>query len=171
MTEPRSADQQISWTDLRALVNYDHQTGIFTWAKAIGGNTKVGKELGLEYKGRWRMGIRGIFYIRSRLAWFYMTGKWPVDQIDHKDRNSLNDRFENLREATKWQNLSNRSKYRGKSKYRGVIPYRNGWRANIGHKGPLRYLGDFKTEENAALAYNFWAAELHGEFAVLNMVS
>ena len=58
------------------------------------------------------------------------------------------------------------------SKYRGVTWYapRKTWRARIGFSGKKTVLGYFKTEEEAALAYNIAAKAAHGDFAILNEI-
>lgn len=94
---------------------------------------------------------------------------------DHKDRNTLNNQRNNLRKASRSQNNANtRSRNNSVSKYLGVSPFvKNGkskWRANICKDKKIYHLGYFKTEEDAALAYNKKALELHGEFANLNQV-
>jgi hypothetical protein len=58
--------------------------------------------------GRRQISIDNLTYLASRLAWLYMTGRWPKEEIDHIDRDKGNDRWENLREATHQQNQLNR---------------------------------------------------------------
>jgi hypothetical protein len=111
----------------------------------------------------------------------HLREKWPTKmvsmhqvimadkEIDHKDRNGLNCRRENLRYATRSQNGANRVWPRGKkSPFRGVSPCGNKWRSAIQVKRKLMYIGLFDTPEEAALAYNKQAVMHHGEFAVLN---
>lgn len=97
--------------------------------------------------------------------------------VDHIDRNGLNCLEENLRFCTVSQNAMNKSSKRNStSKYLGVhfakmiqgkkiYTY---WRADIKAKGRSRFIGFFKTEENAAIAYNIFAEKYHGEFANFN---
>ncbi len=93
---------------------------------------------------------------------------------DHIDRNGLNNQRYNLRIATHSQNSSNKKSYRtGNSKFLGVF-----WRerykcfvAAIGKNGKKIHVGHYKTENEAAEAYNKKASELHGEFANLNIIS
>lgn len=97
-------------------------------------------------------------------------------QIDHIDRNRLNNHKYNLRLATPAQNLQNRDKFKTygqqitTSKYKGVtyLWNNNCWKSQIGYKGNVVYLGCYDTEIEAALAYNYAASILFGEFAKLN---
>lgn len=98
------------------------------------------------------------------------------DYVDHIDRDTLNNQRKNLRTCTPTENCFNRSKWtiRTSSKFKGVCK-RHGaiektWRARISKNGFRHNLGDFRTEKEAALAYDEKAIELFGEFAVLNIV-
>jgi hypothetical protein len=90
-------------------------------------------------------------------------------QVDHIDHNGLNNQKSNLRNCTLSQNARNR-KARGKSKYLGVYFYgENLFRADIRpseHK--TIHLGLFKSEIDAARAYDNEAKKYYGEFANLN---
>lgn len=93
-------------------------------------------------------------------------------ELDHWDRNGLNNQEYNIRECTHQQNNFNRRSKR-KGKYKGVSCNKNENRANkylaqIKYNNKPIYLGRFKTEEDAAIAYDKKAAELFGEFACLN---
>ena len=92
--------------------------------------------------------------------------------IDHKDRDGLNCQKSNLRPCTKSQNAMNQKIQSGcSSKYKGVSVRKNGRiSAKIKINQKQIGLGDFKTEELAALAYNKKAVELFGEFAKLNTI-
>lgn len=96
--------------------------------------------------------------------------------VDHANRNSLDNRKCNLRLATRSQNMGNRISRIGASKYKGVHwrPSMSKWRAQItaGAKGDKQLkLGNFDTEDEAALAYNAAALEKWGEYAFLNEVN
>lgn len=93
--------------------------------------------------------------------------------VDHINRNSLDNRLENLRICTNTENLRNANKRKNaKSTFKGVCPIKNrpAWRALIKINGKQQYLGYFKSEVEAALAYNEAAKRYFGEFAVLNQV-
>lgn len=97
------------------------------------------------------------------------TGK----KVDHISGNTLDNRRDNLRHATRSQNAVNRplasnntSGYRGVSFHKG----KGRWRASIKQDGRAIYLGSFSDKEDAARAYNEAALRLFGEFAILNEV-
>lgn len=94
-------------------------------------------------------------------------------EVDHIDRNGLNNQKSNLRLATRAQNLANRGKL-GKnksSKYKGVCRHKNKWQASIKTSGEQIYLGRYETEEAAAMAYNYAAQKYFGEYAFLNKIA
>lgn len=95
-------------------------------------------------------------------------------KIDHVDHNGLNNTRNNLRIASNNQNMYNARKWRipTSSKYRGVYwcKSRKVWRVEITTNKIKKYLGKYNNEEDAALAYNIAAIDLHGEFANLNVI-
>ena len=97
----------------------------------------------------------------------------PKIFIDHIDGNPLNNQRSNLRIVTNQQNQFNQIKRPNtSSKYKGVSWYkrRNSWVATIRYNKKTYNLGYFKTEEEAALAYNEKASELFGKHARLNEI-
>lgn len=114
--------------------------------------------------------IKGAGYYEHVLAWFYMTGEWPLNEIDHrrpgKEFKSDN-RWSELRLATTSLNAINRLKQRGTtSRFKGVrwIQSRSKWRADIRVDGRKKFLGYFNQEEAAAEKYKVVARETYGEF-------
>jgi hypothetical protein len=99
----------------------------------------------------------------------------PDGEVDHINGNGLDNRKCNLRICTRTENMYNRRPKRGgTSKYKGVWYERHAnhgrWRAQIRAGGKAINLGSFHNEEDAAIAYNKAALELHGDFALLNNV-
>ena len=93
--------------------------------------------------------------------------------VDHRDGNGLNNQKSNLRVATPSQNAANKSSIQnGYSKYLGISWHKKikRWEARISKNNKSHYLGVFKTEIEAAIAYNNAATKLHGEFANLNKI-
>lgn len=105
-----------------------------------------------------------------RILYEIFIGPIPEKMIvDHKDRNPINNSLDNLRLATVSQNTINRTRQKHR-KYTGVYAPRNGkkWEARTSHKGKAISLGWYESEIEAAKAYNQYALEKFGEFAVLN---
>lgn len=94
---------------------------------------------------------------------------------DHKDGDTLNNQRYNLRIVTKSQNNCNRISHRKSvSKYKGVSydKSRSKWQSHIKDTKTKKhiFIGRFNNEQDAAIAYNNKASELHGEYARLNTI-
>lgn len=95
----------------------------------------------------------------------------PKVEVDHRDHDGLNNRRGNLRACSKLQNQHNQQKPRGKSsKFKGVSWFKHcrRWAAQIMVKGKAINIGYYKTELEAARAYDAAAKEHFGEFAHVN---
>jgi hypothetical protein len=154
---------------IRSLLDYDPESGIMVWKKGRRGGCKKGDVAGNKRKdGRWMIIVDFKHYLRSRLAWFHFYGKWPVADIDHKNLARDDDRIDNLREATRSQNLANREKkISNRSGYKGVSfdKSRGRWQSSISCDKKRKNLGRFNCPTAAYLAYCRAAKELHAEFA------
>lgn len=143
----------ITQAELKNRLNYDPITGVFTWKIANGNRVAVGDVAG-SYTGHGyiRIIIDKKSYRAHRLAWLYMTGNWPSDQIDHINHKRDDNRFCNLRECSNSENSQNRSKQsNNKSGCVGIswVPNRNKWAAYIDVDGKRISLGRYETLEKA----------------------
>jgi hypothetical protein len=152
---------------LRALLHYDRETGEFLWLKRMNPRVHAGHIAGTLTRDRYRViAINGRPYRAHRLAWLYMTGQWCSRVIDHRDGDPSNNRWSNLRRATKSQNSANRRIPRNNAwGLKGVSRHRGRWCATICRKGRRHYLGSFPTPQAAHAAYVKAARKLFGEFA------
>lgn len=96
-----------------------------------------------------------------------MTGEDPANDVDHLDGDTANNRWRNLRPATKHQNLRNSRLHRGKALPKGVSHCAGTWRlrASIYVDGKQKHLGMFDTPDEAHAAYRAAAQAAFGEFA------
>lgn len=159
----------LTQAELKEIVHYDPDTGLFTWAK---GRKKaaLGTPAGRPRKpdGRMMVGVLGSKYLGSRLAWLYMTGQWPEKLVDHRDRDLTNDRWINLRLATHSENSHNASlRPDNTSGVKGVWYAKSVklWVAEIAYQGKSKKLGYFKTKELAVEFMGLAREMIHGEFA------
>lgn len=161
---------KISHQELLRVLDYDANTGIFTWKIDPTTSIKAGTVAGNRKKGgTWYRLIRynKIGYLAHRLAWFYVYGVWPNGMIDHIDRNKDNNSISNLREVTAHQNAQNINKHNGpkkknKSKYIGVSRSSSGkWYTRIMAYGKNHYGGSYDTELEAHIAYLELKQKLH----------
>ena len=110
---------------------------------------------------------KGAVKLLHRVIWCYMTGEWPVSQIDHIDGNPKNNKWSNLRLATNTQNSRNSGKPKNNtSGFKGVSWCKRDkvWRAQIDANKKVYRLGDFLTKEEAYKAYCKACLKYHGEF-------
>ena len=164
----------ITAKQLHALLSYDPKTGIFVWlVDPPRGTKRAGKVAGSAKQKTEKLSyvditIKGTQYGAHVLAVLYMTGTLPKNHVDHKDGNGLNNKWNNLREATNSENLANASSYStNTSGARGVTWNKRlgRWQAQIKFRGKNIYLGLFDKIDDAQAAYSKKAIELFGEFA------
>lgn len=151
------------------LLEYRPKTGAFTWKEASGrwGRIPAGTIAGSLNKGGYRyIRIGRAIYRACRLAWLITYGKWPDGQIDHINRDTGDDRIDNLRDVTQSENKKNCGIYcNNSSGYRGVSfdKSREKWVAHINlGNGKKKRIGRFNSAEDAAMALEVKKGESHG---------
>lgn len=152
---------------LKELLDYDPVTGIFRRKSVPAGCHcyAVGDVCGEKFgEGYVRLRLPQGRYQAHRLAWLYMTGSWPVGQIDHINGKKDENRFSNLRDVSSAFNTQNVTAARSNSKtgFLGVTPLRDKFRATIRVDGKQYSLGVYATPELAFAAYVAAKRDMHG---------
>jgi len=155
---------------LRRTLDYNKQTGLFTWKIEPYHHSckfKIGDQAGHKAgKGYISVKLFGQSYAAHRLAYFYVLGFWPEDQIDHKDQNKSNNSWYNLRECSNKINHHNKPKQsNNKSGVTGVLWKEriNKWIAYITIEGKKTHLGSFTSKEEA-IKVRLTAEKEHGYY-------
>jgi hypothetical protein len=151
---------------LKNLLSYDQDTGVFTWLVNRSKLAKAGYEAGTKkhHTGYKYITIDGKQYNASRLAFLYMTGSFPINEMDHKNRVRDDNRWDNLRESDRLANIINQGMLKNNtSGIKGVSfdKYCNKYRAFI-NIGKRKFLGRFsdkisavKERLNAEIKYGY----------------
>lgn len=139
---------------LKQVLHYDKSSGTFTWIASTAHRIKIGDTAGYRSSSDKYIYIR--IYTKSypahRLAWLYVYGSFPIDEIDHINHNKSDNSIHNLREVTHQGNMRNRSiSNNNTSGYNGVTwaKERSKWRAQIKVNGKTINLGYFQNIEDA----------------------
>ncbi len=140
---------------LKELLTYDPVSGVFARIKPVKGN-RPGK-LGRINDGYLLIGIDRNSYAAHRLAWLYIHGKWPAGMLDHRNGVRLDNRIDNLRDASYEVNAQNlqHAKRNSDSGVLGVGFDRvnRKWRAKITIHKRTVCLGRYPSMEAASSAY------------------
>lgn len=140
---------------VRELLRYNKRTGVLTWRVARG-RVPAGARAGSWKKRYFYIGLFGKTYLVHRVIWLLVTGTWPKADIDHRDGDGSNNKFRNLRDASKAVNMRNRkraSKNNGTG-YLGVSATGTGrFYARIKQGPKSKHLGHFNTPRAAHRAY------------------
>lgn len=151
---------------LREVITYDPELGVFRWRHSRGRMTSGSIAGNINHDGYRVIGVNRYIYMASHLAWLYMTGKWPENEIDHVNGEPGDNRWSNLREATSTENNRNRNGHRdSKSGVKGVDWHCGKWRAAICTNRKWQQIGRYDTLEEASMAYREAAKSQHGSFA------
>jgi hypothetical protein len=157
MKAPLTADR------LHELLDYDPLTGVFLW-KVSRGRIRAGAVAGtINTSGYRQIRMDGRAYLADRLAWLFMTADWPPGLVDHRDRDTDNNRWSNLRVCNHSQNAAN--SLRKKAGLKGVARRGRRFCAAIKVNGKHLHLGHYDTPEDAHAAYLTAAISHFGEFA------
>jgi len=141
---------------LKEVLHYNQDTGLFIWIVAKSDKTHIGDVAGSKHNaGYIRIRIDKKLYLSHRLAFLYMTGKFPKYEVDHINHIRTDNRWGNLRAVTRQENCFNASMPRDNtSGVMGVSWAKKNkkWLANIRIDGKTKYIGLFEKIEDAITA-------------------
>jgi hypothetical protein len=146
----------ITQEKLKEILDYNPDTGIFSWKVSKAKRIKVGSVAGCKNNlGYILIRIDGKIYLAHRLAWLYTHGDFPLNCIDHINQIKDDNRICNLRDVTVSENMQNQSQVLGYTK--------NGskYKATITLNNILYQLGSYATKEQARQAYLDAKIKLH----------
>lgn len=150
---------------IRNIIDYNPDTGEFRWKNRLSNGREAGSIAGcLNTLGYWQMCILGHKCYGHRVAWMYVNGEWPGQEIDHIDGNPANNRISNLRLASRSTNIQNVTKIVKKTQS-GIVGVHLTKNGKFSSKVMLNYksinLGVFDTAEEAHTAYVAAKREIH----------
>ena len=145
----------LTQTQLKEVIHYEPGTGVLTWVKArprVVPGTRAGSK---HHTGYRYVTVLGHAYPEHHIAWLYMTGALPSAFLDHRNRVKDDNRWRNLREASRKQNSENSLvRCDSVSGVRGVSwdSIEGKWRVYIYHNKKQLHLGYYKHKTKAARA-------------------
>ncbi len=157
----------ISAARLKKCLRYNKRTGTFTWITSSAVRAAGSIAGSLHSSGYIHIKIKNRSYKAHRLAWLYVTGKWPREDVEHRNRCKNDNRWRNLRLTNDSLNQANTSlRVDNTSGGKGIHVRENGkYRVRIQVRTKRISLGDFTSLDAATTAYIVAAKKHFGEFA------
>lgn len=165
---------KLTQAEILSVLHYDRDTGVFTHLFRNGGTKSdnvfnalfAGKVAGSVRKDGYRqITIRNKHYLAQRIAWLYVTGVYPDEEIDHEDTIKDHNWFDNLRDANRKQNAANKDKYGKTAIAKNIYRKGNRFRLLMTIDRKSRTIGYFNTLEEAQARHDAIANENFGKFA------
>jgi len=153
---------------LHELLSYDRDSGVVTRKITTSHNAVAGSRAG-TVSGKYRgISVDNVRMYEHRVVFAMIHGRWPTGEVDHINCDGLDNRAENLREASPCDNQLNRrlvSHSTSGKKGASYQPRYGNFRATIQIAGKWMHLGTFKTADDAHAAYMRAVQEMRPEFA------
>lgn len=157
---------------LESVLSYNKDSGDFVWKKSVSQSCRKGSKAGTVSDGKGTnyitISISRNFFYAHRLAWLYVTGEWPENQIDHINGNGMDNRWVNLRLANFTENACNVGlRKNNTSGYKNVTWDKtcNKWLVQIQKDYVVRYAGWFDNLQDAVQISKVKRQEIHKEYA------
>ena len=153
--EKNSKHAELSREELMEILDYDPQSGIFTYKNSRRSDCNSKQAGSISKKGYLYISIHNKKYKAHRLAWLWYYGKFPKGQLDHIDHNKLNNSIDNLREMSNQENHKNNGIQKNNTSGVPGVHFSKDtgkWIAYIKISGKRKHLGCFTDFEDAVLA-------------------
>jgi len=144
--------------ELKKILDYDPETGVFTWKKhpSKAARVKEGEVAGwVDSKGYISIRVLDKTYKAHRLAFLWMEGYTPEHDVDHINRDRSDNRWVNLRHASRACNMQNKETYKNNSSGIPGVTYvkrEKKFKARITVAGKTCSLGNYCDKIEAAFA-------------------
>lgn len=158
------AKPEITAEQLRAMLCYDVETGVFTWRARCGARAQAGAVAGaVDHRGYVKIKMLRRSYFAHRLAWLYVHGEWPANCIDHINGVHNDNRLSNLRDVTLSVNAQNKKAARtdNSTGFLGVTKRASGYLAQIMTGGVAHKLGIYDDPATAHAVYLNAKRQMH----------
>lgn len=159
----------ITQSELKELLNYNQDTGVFSWKVKKRGTRGINNQAGHTRKNKYVViSINKKDYLAHRLAWLYVNGIFSKEYIDHIDNNPSNNAINNLRECSNAENQWNAGlNMKNTSGVKGVYFHNltRKWRATLRINGKRKYFGGFNNLEQARDFIVDYRTKNHKEFS------
>jgi hypothetical protein len=163
MANGKNSTAPLTLEAVKKHVRYCPETGLII-RLTNSGRRKAGEACGcISGNGYIRTSVLGVELFAHRLAWFLMTGGYPrkSEDIDHINRNKLDNRWRNLRLVSRSLNMQNTDHYKGRARGVSWCKRTQSWQAGIKLNYKRIFLGRFKSHDDAVRAYQVARSRLH----------
>lgn len=149
----------------RQLFTYDKDEGVLRWGVVRRKGGAIGDIAGSMTNGARQVEVDGQTYLAHRVVWLYVTGEWPTQLVDHRNRNRADNRWSNLRDVSRVVNGQNRGTESSLSTS-GLIgasfcAWNKKWRSQITVDGKKVHLGYFNDAHAAHEMYVWYKRFFH----------